>query len=91
MKKLKFTPFSQADVNALLAAVPSSDGKIRAYKVNSWFDKSNNSILYGIACQSNEGTWFNMCDGKRALIFSDKSTANKVCRHFKKSLSVAVA
>ena len=90
-KKLEFTPFSQADVNALLAAVPSSDGKIRAYKVNSWFDRSNNSILYGIACQSNEGTWVNVCDGKRAIIFDDKKLANKVCLHFKKSLSVAVA
>ena len=90
-KKLDFTPFSQADVNALLAAVPSSDGKIRTYKVNIWFDKSNNSILYGIACQSKEGTWFNMCDGKRAIIFDDKKLANKVCREFKKSLSVAVA
>lgn len=90
-EKLEFTPFGQADVNALLAAVPSFDGKIRNYKVNRWFDKSNNSILYGIACQSKEGTWFNMCYGKRAIIFDDKKLANKVCREFKKSLSIAVA
>lgn len=89
--KLDFTPFSQADVNALLAAVPSFDGKIKAYKVNSWLNGNTNEIMYGLSCQSSDGKWAFVCDGKRALIFSDKSTANKVCRKFKSSLSVAVA
>lgn len=88
---LDFTPFSQADVNALLAAVPSSDGKIKAYKVNSWFNADTKEIIYGLSCQNTAGEWAFVCNGKRALIFSDKSTANKVCREFKKSLNAAVA
>lgn len=91
MKKLKFTPFSQADVNALLAAVPSTDDKIKAYKVNSWFNADTKEITYGLSVKDANGKWSFMCDGNRALIFLDKSTANKVCRHFKKSLNVAVA
>ena len=88
---LDFTPFSQADVNALLAAVPSSDGKIKAYKVNSWLNGNTNEVIYGLSCQTIDGKWSFVCNGKRALIFSDKRTANKVCREFKKSLNAAVA
>ena len=89
-KTLDFTPFSQADVNVLLAAVPIVDEKIKAYRVTNWFNLADKSVTYGIQCKI-ENDWVNMCEGKRALIFLEKKLANAVCRHFKKSLMVAVA
>jgi len=89
-KTLDFTPFSQADVNVLLAAVPVVDEKIKAYKVKTWFDRANMRILWGICCKV-DGSWANMCEGEKALIFEDEKTANAVCRHFKKGLVPVVA
>lgn len=91
MKKLSFKPYSQADVNALLAAVPTVDEKIKAFRVTQWFDSKNNDILFGIQVQDKWGSWVNMCNGSRALIFSDKKLANAVCRAFKKQLNGVLA
>ena len=90
-KKLDFTPFSQADVNAMLAAVPTVDEKIKAYRVTQWFNSTTNEILFGIEAKDESGGWFNMCNGSRALIFSDKKLANAVCRAFKKQLNSVLA
>lgn len=45
--------------------------------------KLQNEILFGIQVQDKWGSWVNMCNGSRALIFSDKKLANAVCRAFK--------
>lgn len=89
-KTLDFTPFSQADVNVLLAAVPIVDEKIKAYKVNTWYNSTTDETTFGIMCKDG-AKWRFMCDGERALIFSDRKTANAVCRHFKKGLVSVMA
>lgn len=91
VQKLSFKPYSQADVNALLAAVPLLNEKIKAVRVNQWFDKKKNEILFGIEAKGEIGEWCSMCDGARALIFSDKKLANLVCRTMKKELSSVMA
>lgn len=91
-KKLDFTPFSQADVNAMLADVPLVDERIKAVKVIRWFVK-NQPIedLFGIDVQLHNGEWLHMMSGKRAVMTSNVKLANKICRVAKQQLKVAAA
>jgi len=84
--KLEFTPFTHHEADVLISNIPKYNQDIISYKVNNWFDSSHRILLYGIACKSKEGTWYNMCDGERAVIFNDRKLADKVCLELKKIL-----
>lgn len=91
-KKLDFTPFSQTDVNTMLADVPLVDERVKAVKVISWFMRNKpNEDLFGIDIQLHSGGWLHMIYGQRAVVFSEKKQAQAVCRVAKQQLSKAVA
>jgi len=91
-KKLDFTPFTQADVNAMLADAPLVDERVKAVKVIRWFMKNQpTEDLFGIDIQLHSNEWLHMRHGKRAVVTSDRRLANKICRVAKQQLKEAAA